>query len=79
MLESVLVEVGNFALQACNVGEKGTPFRKLQGNFQILEQYLQRNFLSGFRATLNTFFWIFSKVFGAGVSKHPHENICDGV
>ena len=33
----VLVEVGNFALQACNVREKDTHLRKLLGNFEILE------------------------------------------
>ena len=32
LLGSVFVEVGNFALEACNVREKGTHLRRLQGN-----------------------------------------------
>ena len=33
----VFIELGNFALQACNVREKGTNLRKLLGNFKNLE------------------------------------------
>ena len=33
----VFIEAGNFALQACNVREKGTHLRKLLGNLEILE------------------------------------------
>ena len=35
LLGSVLVEAGNFALQACRVRQKGTHLRKLLGNFEI--------------------------------------------
>ena len=83
------VEVGNFALQACNVRDKRHTFVKASGKFWNLRisflfwalpvKYLQRNFQSGIRTALNTFFCIFSKVFGVGISKHPHHNICDGV
>ena len=61
--------------------EASGKFRNLRISFPfraLPEKYLQRNFQSGIRITLNTFFWIFARVFGV-ISKHPRENICDDV
>ena len=65
LLGSVFVEVGNFALQPCNVTETSTNLRRLLGNFEILEYPFS--------------FEHFQKGIGVGISKNPHENICDGL
>ena len=54
----VFIELGNFALQACNVREKGTNLRNLLGNFKSLEypflsEYFQKSICRGtFRLVL---------------------------